>query len=71
MIEMIDQLKIENDTRVPKCNSDKAHGRNEVNQPRHDIELAGIAAENRDLAMEQNQKNKRLHHVFEDHIRFR
>ena len=35
MIEMIAQLRIGSDQRVPKCSSDKACGRNEVNQPRH------------------------------------
>ena len=31
MIEMIGQLRIGPDFRVPKCSSDKAYGRNEVN----------------------------------------
>lgn len=67
MIEMIAQLKIGEDERVPKCSSDKAHGRDEVNQPRcADIELAGLALENRELALEQNHKNKRPHLAVED-----
>lgn len=31
MIEMISQLKTDKDERVPKCSSDKAHSRDEVN----------------------------------------
>ena len=57
MIEMIDQLKIGEDGRVPKCSSDKMHGHDEVNQPRFaDVELASLTSENRELALEQNQK---------------
>ena len=52
---MIDQPKIGPDERVPKCSSDKSHGRDESNQPRFtDTELVGLAPENRELDMEQN-----------------
>ena len=67
IIEMIAQLRIGSDQRAPKCSSDKACGRNEVNQPRHaDIELATLSPENRELAIEQNDKNKRPHCAIED-----
>ena len=34
-IEMTSQLKVDSDERTPKCSSDKAYGRNELNQLRH------------------------------------
>ena len=53
MIEMIGQPRIGPDLRVPKCSSDKACGRNEVNQPRcTEVELANLTLENRELAKE-------------------
>ena len=53
MIEMIGQLRIGPDLRVPKCSSEKACGRNEVNQPRcTEVELANLTLENRELAKE-------------------
>ena len=48
MIEMIAQLKISEDERVPKCSSDKVHSHDEVNQPRFaDVGLASLTPENR------------------------
>ena len=67
MLEMIGQLRIFPCLRVPKCSSDKAHGQNEVNQPRHtEVELANINPENRELAEEQNHHNRIPHFSIED-----
>ena len=59
MIEMITQLKIGPDERVTKFSSDEAHSRDEANHSRcTDVELSSLEPENRELAMEQNQKIK-------------
>ena len=67
IIEMIGQPRIRPDLRVPKCSSEKACGRNEVNQPRcTEVELANLTLENKELAKEHNHKNRTLHHAIED-----
>ena len=59
MIEIISQLKVVSVERTLKCSSDKAYGRNEVNQPRHtDVELTNLSTEEREMAIEQDQKHK-------------
>ena len=45
------------------------HGCDEENQPSHtDIELVSLKPENRELALEQNQKNKIPHCTVEDRL---
>ena len=64
---MIAQLKIGSDLRTPKCSSDKACGRNEVNQPRHTaVELANLSLEDRELALQQDRSNRKPHYAIED-----
>ena len=67
MIEMICQLRIGPDLRVPKCSSDKACGGNEVNQPQcTEEELANLTSENRELVEEENHKNRMPRCAIED-----